>query len=409
MEADVAPAALSETALAAADGQRPMWWYAIAAWLGQRLFLVAFIALWLAMSNQLTPASFSAQWAQYDSNFYVSIAHDGYHTISQAAFFPFFPVLIALVAPLVGGNYLLAGVLLANVAGLGAFVALGRLVEVEFGPRPARRALLYYAILPTGFFLTAVYTESIFLLLSVAAFLCMRQRRWLLAGLLITLATITRAPGVLLTVPLAIEAWCTMRPEWTTAWTRRRIREALALACAFVAPFGAILGFQLYLMRVYGAFDVMARAQALPHWRRSLDWPWVGLGYELDPVVQALRGAHPQIYAANLFIDLLSLAFWLGSCVLMVTPFWQVRAPWLPLPWVMYSWVALIQALVTPAHISGEGLLSLIRFIVVIFPCFVLLALVSLRFRSAHLALFGLFIGLTILMLYIMVRGGFIA
>ena len=65
-------------------------------------------------------------------------------------------------------------------------------------------ALLLVAFFPAALFFSAVYSESLFLLLSVGAVLAARQGRWAWAGALAALAALTRNSGVLLLVPLAL-------------------------------------------------------------------------------------------------------------------------------------------------------------------------------------------------------------
>ena len=62
-------------------------------------------------------------------------------------------------------------------------VRLRRLLE-----EIAERAVLLLLLFPTSFFLTAFYTEGLFLLLTVGAFLAARRGRWAVAGALATLS-----------------------------------------------------------------------------------------------------------------------------------------------------------------------------------------------------------------------------
>ncbi len=64
-----------------------------------------------------------------------------------------------------------AGILVSLAAALGAFVLLYRLAESRLGAEGARRAVLYLAVFPMAFFLQAVYSEALFLLLTLGAFL----------------------------------------------------------------------------------------------------------------------------------------------------------------------------------------------------------------------------------------------
>ncbi len=410
MRADtgVAGAPHGEPGAAPTRGERPLWQIALAAWLAQRLLLAALVLLWQALLGLLSPTAFFRVWTLYDARFYTSIARAGYHLISQAAFFPLYPLLMRLSAPLVGGDVTLAGLLLANLCALGALLLLAQLVAREFGRRAAQRALLYYAIFPTGFYLAAEYTEGLFLLLSVATFLCLRQRRWLLSGALIALATLTRAPGALLLLPLLIEAWRALRPRWAALGGARRRQVAWALAGAVALPPLALLAFQVYLAQAYGRPDIMSLAANQPLWARYLDWPWTGAVIDINSLTGA--NGYPQAFGLRFAIvkDLLFFVFWLGLSVIMLLPARFSFTPRLPASWVAYSWAALLQVSLLPNHNPGFGLMSYPRFALVMFPCIVLMALISLRSPRAQLVLFALCVAWTIILVRLMAAGEFV-
>lgn len=385
----------------ALHAERPIWRYALAAWLGQRLLIGALVAAWQLLLLSFSPAAFYRVWTLFDGIWYTLIARYGYRIIQQAAFFPLYPLLMRVTAPLVGGHPALAGILLSNVCSLAAFILLGWLVAREFGPRVARRTLLYYALFPTGLFFTAVYTEALFLLLSVGAFLCMRQRRWLLCGALIALATLTRAQGALLLPPLAIEAWRALKPEWATLDGAHRLRVGLALTCAGALPLLALLGFQLYLARQYGIPDAMSRAAGNAEWLRYPDWPWAGVVGD----IATLAAGGPNTPTLEVIKDFVFLAFWLALCVLMLLRF----LPTLPRSWVAYSWASLLQMLTLPAHIRGGGLMSAPRYALVVFPCFALLALLGVRYPRAHRLTVALCIAWTIILTRLLAGATFVA
>ncbi len=70
----------------------------------------------------------------------------------------------------------------------------------------ARRTVLYVAVFPFAYFFTQVYTESLFLLVSVSAVAAAVAARWGWAGLLGGLAALVRPNGVLIAVPLGLLA-----------------------------------------------------------------------------------------------------------------------------------------------------------------------------------------------------------
>ena len=147
-------------------------------------------------------------WARWDSDWYVQIAQHGYVWPSaRPAFFPLYPLLVGSLGHLLGGHFVLAGVLVSLVAGAAAFVVFYRLAELELGRETAVRATILLAIFPMTLFFGAVYSESLFLLLSSGAFLLARKERFAYAGVVAGLAALTRPVGLALLPGLAILAW----------------------------------------------------------------------------------------------------------------------------------------------------------------------------------------------------------
>ena len=161
----------------------------------------------------------AAPVARWDSNWYLLIAHYGYHpalgayTVSRSAFFPLYPLGLGLISDL-GIPPVGAGVLLSLCALAAALYGLHRLTTLELGPRAgagagagtdaARMAVYALAFAPMAFFLSAVYSESLYLALSIGLFWSAREGRWGYVGLLGALASATRSAGVVLLVPALI-------------------------------------------------------------------------------------------------------------------------------------------------------------------------------------------------------------
>jgi hypothetical protein len=148
--------------------------------------------------------------ARWDAGAYLSIARDGYPPGStNPAYFPLYPFLMrVLAAPFGGGDdaKLAAGVLISNGALLIAGLYLVRLVAIDRDAATGSRAAVYLLVFPTSVFLAAVYPESLYLALAVAAIYHARRREWLLAGALAAVAALTRPFGAVIALPLAMEA-----------------------------------------------------------------------------------------------------------------------------------------------------------------------------------------------------------
>src|SRR3954463_4414959 len=121
--------------------------------------------------------------ARFDAAWYLAIANHGYEVGGRAAFFPVFPGLIRVGGELLGSP-LIAGILISSGCGLGGLYFLHRLVTLDFGVERAGSVLWLGAWLPAALVIAAVYSESLFHLVSVGAIYAPRLGPWPLAGML---------------------------------------------------------------------------------------------------------------------------------------------------------------------------------------------------------------------------------
>jgi Gpi18-like mannosyltransferase len=344
---------------------RAAWRDAAIAWLAQRIvfLLLTFLGWTLPIASAVEVprgrwALFYVPWAHLmDAKLFADMAQGGYSQLFQAAYPPLFPLIEHTLAPLVGGHPSVAGLLFSNCACLGAFALTRVLVEREAGRDVARRTLLYLAIFPTSLFFAAAYTESLFLLVSVGAFLALRERRWALAGALAALATLTRQVGIVLLVPLAF--------EMARAWLARRPGrgEAARMLAALLAPPLALLGFTIYLWARFGTPFASAKAESVK-WGRELSWPWYGVQHAMLAVIHG--------WGTYQVMPLIDLAIMLGAIVVTVA---LARSRTLPMTYILYACAMLAVVLVEPLQAPDWAALhSQPRYLVVIFPLFWFLA-----------------------------------
>lgn len=275
-----------------------------------------------------------------DALWYLRLATGGYAIDDpSAAFFPLYPLLVRAIAWLPGIGPLAAGLLVSNVAFLGALVVLHALTRLELGDDPdtARRAIRYLAIFPTAFFFFAPYTESLFLLLCLLAFWWARRDRWGLAATASALAALSRSVGVVLMLALAVEAvhqWRQGRPLLP------RVSAAAATAL------GPLAWFTWWQVR-FGAFWAPVDAQR--NWNRDAVLPW-------ETVVDAV--AHAWRFRGYWLLDLLVVALAIVG-VLLATR--RIRPAYLT-----YAGASLLLPLLAPY--PDRPLLSMPRFVAVVFP-----------------------------------------
>ena len=149
-------------------------------------------------------------WERWDARHYVKIAQWGYATAGEdrflLVFFPFYPMLMRLLAPLTGGDVFFAGQAISVLCGSASAGMLYALAYPYGGRRTAVLSALYFLLSPLSVFLCSAYTEGLFLCLTLGAMLCVRGGRLWCAALLGMLSAFTRMPGVIVAGMILIDA-----------------------------------------------------------------------------------------------------------------------------------------------------------------------------------------------------------
>jgi len=377
--------------LADVEGLLPCLW----AFLGLRIAvsLLSVIAVGLFKPRTSIPSvpgwaadPISAGWhnlvtglVREDALWFLRITTGGYRADDgSAAFFPLYPLLTRALSFLTGGHPLLAALLVSNVAFFAALLVLYRLTARTFSDAVARRTVVYLAIFPTAFFFLAPYSESLFLLLSVSAFWFAREDRWWLAALAGVLAALTRSAGIVLAPALLVLAFARTGPggDDATAHARRS-----SLATRVVASGAVLLGPLLYLawwQLAHG--DPTAPLDAQANWGRVAAFPLTTLW---RAAALALGFGHVGGGNGYWVIDALVV----GAIVAAVVAGWRR----LPVAYLAYAALGLLLPLAYPY--PSRPLLSMPRFVAVIFPAFWVIADLVERRRLPHTLVVAAFAG----------------
>jgi len=258
----------------------------------------------------------------WDSEYYLAIAVGGYddpnspHLTPQEqmgtptgsvsdhgpslsyAFFPFYPLMIRIFAfPLqvLGLNPVataaLGGVIVSALGALLGMLALYDLTRGHLGEDGALRAVFYLIIFPTGFFLLQVYSEGLFVGLAFACLAMLKRKQWLAAALLGVVATLTRAVGVALVIPMLIfwfrtDDW--RQVEWRHAFQEGTQLRPLYHALLAVTP---LIAFLIWKFSYLGqAFDYI---QVTNYGREFLSFGKSFLSWS-DAFQSMVAGGEPQ-------------------------------------------------------------------------------------------------------------------
>ncbi len=283
-------------------------------WLAWVLIVIGFQALatarlqpqWPDRAFQLEdtkdPANYQKDWpyliepfmnnqVSWDSQPYIGISIGGYHdpcipvkyptiremvtpcidTVNRGseqplilsyAYFPFYPIMIHLFSiplsllqlnPIATAT--LAGVIVSALGTLAAMLALYDLTHEALGEDGGMRAVFYLLIFPTSLYFVQVYTEGLFVGLAFTCLAMLKRKHLVYAALLAGVATITRAVGVALAIPLVFvwirtKEWYALDLEWDQLYFKRPPWRPIWHALLACAP---LIVFVIWKFSDYGA------------------------------------------------------------------------------------------------------------------------------------------------------------
>jgi hypothetical protein len=214
------------------------------------------------------------------------------------------------------------------------------------------------AIFPTAFFTFAPYSESLYLMLSIASLYYMRCERWWLAGLFGGFAAAERILGVLLAIPFAWE----YAGRRGFAW--RKVNWDVVAGALIPA---GLLSYMVYLDGLTG--DPLAFVHAEAGWYRVSRAPWEVLITSLRDIPLSAAN-HPYFQAHSLIEN----GCVLGALLLLVA---GTRA--LPGSFTLYGFACLAALVSSPIITSDIPLQSISRYVLVLIPMYMVLAKLGSR------------------------------
>ncbi len=310
------------------------------------------------------PDSFLDKFSGWDGQLYIKIAEQGYafnhlqDGIIDYTFYPFYPLLIRSFNYLFH-NSLISGLFISYLTSFIGIFFLYKLIRKDYNSNIALKSILYILIFPAAIFLSAVYTEALFLMLVVMSFYFAREKSWPAAGILGFLASLTRVQGIFLFFPLLYMylkdiGFKIKKISWNSLFL-------------LLIPLGTFLFF-LYLWIEIGNFFASIEAQKA--WGRTLMFPLLALFKRsfMDPSLHRIDSSSVDALFGTIF--LISLVFM----------YKKIRREY----WIYSFFVWVIPLL------SGSTL-SLTRFLILSFPTFIYFALLGEKSKAFHYILIVVF------------------
>lgn len=284
-------------------------------------------------------------WQRFDANWYLRIARDGYADAASVVYFPLYPFLIRVVSAVVG-NAMLAALIVSNLALIGALAMLYRLSATLFDVASARRAVAYWLLFPTAFFLQAAYTESLFIFFTLAAFNYARRDQWILAALFGALAALTRLQGVLLVIPLVVWGF-----RFQVSSSRFAVQSSPSTYASRCAPL-LLIPLATAAFLAFTNLSLLASYEGELHARFVM--PWENVIASLALIVNGRAS----------FVDELNLLTTLGFGVMLFVV-WRA----MPREFTLYASLMYLAPLFRMT--TMQPLVSMDRYVLALFPVFI--------------------------------------
>jgi Mannosyltransferase (PIG-V) len=274
------------------------------------LFLVA------AVNGALRHHSFASELVNWDGGWYRGIAEKGYpthvsHLPSRLGFFPLYSMLMWLLAQLLGGSALAAGIVISAVGGLVATVLVQRLAAGWWGEQSARRAAVLFCLFPGAVVFSMEYSEGLLLALAAGCILALERRRWLLGGVLAAFATAVEPDALALIPVCAVAAFLELR---RSGWGERSARRSLL--APLLSPLGAS-AFAIFLWARTGTPFATYQAQHYAWHERTDPLALVHLAERLARQISFTHFNHPTINL-NLVAGMLGAVILFTGVVLLL-------------------------------------------------------------------------------------------
>ena len=236
-----------------------------------------------------------------------------------------------------------------------------------------------------------VYTESLFFFFIIGSFYFARTKRWWLAGILGGLASATRLPGIFLFPALLI--------EW---WQQREVKKSklenqnwgMSLLPIFLIPLG-LLFYMRFLAIRYGDPLMFAHVQT-----------FFGAGRSGDKII-LLYQVFWRYFKMLITVDKQTLVYFivvlksLSAMSFLVFIIFTYLRRW-------YSYLVFMTLAFIAPTLTGT-FSSLPRYVLVLFPAFILLSLWSEKYRWVRIIYPTIAISLLIFCLLLFTRGYWVA
>ena len=215
---------------------------------------------------------FFSSMCKWDCQWYLTIINNGYdlHTrttpklwkgLANWAFFPLYPYIVKILVGITGISAVVVGVILNQFIVLLALMVFYLYLKLTVDELNSRFGVVLLAFSPFSVYFSSLYTEALFLLLSLLSFYFMRTNRLFLSALCGGFLSATRPIGVMFSLPFFAHQ---------VLHTKLTPKSMLKIVILSFISISGLLVFMFYLHKLTG--DYLAFQHIQKGWgRHGLD------------------------------------------------------------------------------------------------------------------------------------------
>ena len=348
------------------------------------IYLLIFLTNYHNLRAPLGNFSLFASLVRWDSFHYLEIINNGY-VYPNMAFFPLYPLLVKFINFFIG-NVILSGFIVSWVSLFLAIFFLFKLIIIKIKDKNiAYLSIIFLLIFPFAIFYSTIYTEALFLFFTIAAFYFSEKKKWLWVGLFACLASATRIFGIIL-FPIFLLVYLADRK-----FNLKKIDKNLLFI--LLAPMGLVF-YMVFLQIKFDDPFIFLKAQKEWATWGAFTMPWRTLFRQFRLLFDF--NLLKNITVSGYFAHFRDFFFWpiFFICSFFVTKLLGWR-------YALYNFLTL---LVTSFKFP---MMSANRYLMVLFPVYILLAVWS-KNQVVRFFIFFFFACLFFFYTTLFIKGGFV-
>lgn len=353
-----------------------------------QLLIIFFFSIFFIINITTNNGAVTSILSNWDAKIYLNLAEHWYQNtgneLNFIVYFPLYPFLIKILSFFTRSE-LVSGLLISSIAAIASYYFLFKLLELKkYSISEIKKISLLILFSPISAYFMLVYTESLFLLITILFFYFLEKKDFNKAALFGFFASATKLVGITLVIPLL---WQLLLKKGKKNYTD----IAQKLTTTFLG-FGWYLALnQLYFNNPFH-FLIIQRH----NWYKRAINPIINY----FTIVKGL--IVPQYYDAIFFyIDRLSIVIFPVLILIYFAFKIKSKKTIIPLSWLIWS---LAQWLVVCAQ---SYVLSSTRYLLVIFPIYLVIFELTKKNKLVYILITTLFMSISLLTYYNVTRGGF--